>query len=459
MLALFGQQATGGGELKKLLVLLLLLAAGAGALLLWIRGPIADTTAAALKAYPVYALVRTQGETAFRGDRDSNGAAGGLRHGTRLSGPRDRWVTTPNNDTLYSSAFLDLSAGPVELDIPALPGRYHSVALMDARTDHVTVLGTRDGPVAGPRTIRIVFGDGAEGARPPADGVLTPSYRSPTRTAWLLIRVLVDGPEDLDAARAAQQGFVLRTPLQPAQPEPALLPVAPDPATLLRVANPVIAANPHLQDPALGATGHGGPADAFDRLPAWRQWLWRLLLPRMFERIREEIAAGPRNSPDGWSQTPPGIGTAAAGDGLRAAVALGGLGALPAEEAVYWSAVLDRDGADLKGGVRYRLRVPANVPARAFWSISLYERLPDGRLFYVDNPIRRHAIGNRTPGLAPDADGGLTLILDSGDPGEGANWLPTPAKGPVTVIFRAYLPENAIQKGQWRLPPIERVKP
>ena len=121
--------------------------------------------------------------------------------------------------------------------------------------------------------------------------------------------------------------------------------------------------------------------------------------------------------------------------------------------------MLDRDGAELNGGVRYRLKVPANVPARAFWSISLYERLPDGRLFYVDNPIRRYAIGNRTPGLAQDADGGLTLMLDSRDPGEGANWLPTPAKGPVTVIFRAYLPEDAIQKGQWRLPPIERVSP
>jgi hypothetical protein len=441
--------------MRKLLIALVLLAAAAGGLWLWGRGALAETSSAALKAYPVYAVARTESETRFRGQRDGSTTVGGLRHASRLSGPRDRWVTTPNNDTLYSSAFLDLSKGPAELDIPALPGRYHNVAVMDARTDNWLLLGTRDGE-QGPRTVRLVFGDGAEGERPPEGDRIVTTYRSPTDRVWLLIRVLVDGPEDLAAAQAAQKGFVLRAP-PAAEGEPQTLPVAPDPATLLKVANPIIAANPHLQDPALAATGYGGAADAFETLPAWRQWLWRIVLPRMFERLREEVAAGPRQSPDGWSRTPAGIGTADAPDGLRAAVALAGLGALPADEAVYWSAVLDKDGADLSGGTRYRLKVPPNVPAGAFWSLSMYERLPDGRLFFVDNPIQRYTVGNRTPGLTPDADGGLTLILAPTDPGPGANWLPTPPKGPITVIFRAYLPEPAIQQAQWRLPPIERV--
>lgn len=441
--------------MRKLLVALLLLGAAAGGLWLWARGPIAETSAAALKAYPVYAVARTSSETRFRGQLDGSTEVAGLRDVSRLSGPRDRWVTTPNNDTLYSSAFLDLSQGPAELDIPALPGRYHSVAVMDARTDNWLVLGTRDGADA-PRTIRLVFGDGPAGERPQDGSRLATTYRSPSDRVWLLIRTLVDGPGDLAAARAAQQGFVLRAQA-PVEATPAVLPVTPDPATLLKIANPVIAANPHLQDLALVDTGYGGRADAFDTLPAWRQWLWRIVLPRMFERLRAEIAAGPRNSPDGWSRTPAGIGTADAPDGLRAAVALGGLGALPADEAVYWSAVLDSDGAELAGGARYRLKVPPEVPARAFWSLSLYERLPDGRLFFADNPIRRYTLGNRTPGLVRDADGGLTLILAHSDPGPDANWLPTPAKGPITVIFRAYLPEPAIQQAEWRLPPIERL--
>ena len=444
--------------MRKLLFALLLLGAVGTGLWMWGRGAVADTTAAALKAYPVYALARTDSETRFRATQDGSSEAGGLRHVSRLSGPRDRWVTTPNNDTFYSSAFVDLSAGPAEIDIPALGSRYHSVAVMDARTDNWLVLGSRDA-ADGPRTIRLQFGDGAEGARPP-EGVST--YRSPTNRVWVLIRVLVDGPEDLAAARAAQMGFVLRATAAPgpAQPsEATLLPAVPDPATLLRVANRIIAANPHLADAALADTGYGGAGDAFDALPAWRQWLWRLVLPRLFERIRAEIAAGPRSSPDGWSKSPPGIGTAAASDPLRAAVALGGLGALPADEAVYWSAVLDKDGDELAGGTRYRLKVPPDVPVRAFWSLSMYERLPDGRLFFVDNPINRFTVGNRTPGLVRDPDGGLTLILSSTDPGPGANWLPTPPKGPITVIFRAYLPEPAVTRAEWRLSPIEKDRP
>jgi hypothetical protein len=237
-----------------------------------------------------------------------------------------------------------------------------------------------------------------------------------------------------------------------------VLPVLPDPAMLLRRANPLIAENLHLQDPSLAATGYGGGAEAFDSLPVWRQWLWRILLPRLFERMKAGIAGGSKATGDGWSASPPGIGTADATDTIRAAVALGGLGALPKEEAVYWSATLDRDGAELDGGQRYRLTIPAEVPAGAFWSLSMYERLPDGRLFYVDNPIQRFAIGDRTPDLTRNPDGSLTLTIQAADPGDKAlNWLPAPKAGPFTLTFRAYRPEAPILSGTWRLPAVERL--
>ena len=52
-------------------------------------------------------------------------------------------VTSPNNDTLYSRAMLDLSRGPVELILPPSGDRYLSVALMDMFTNNFAVLGTR----------------------------------------------------------------------------------------------------------------------------------------------------------------------------------------------------------------------------------------------------------------------------------------------------------------------------
>ena len=440
--------------MKRFLLVLLALAALLMAGWLLLRQPVADTTRAALKAYPVYSFVRTRNDTLLRLAHAGESGSNRLVHRGDLSGPRDRWITTPNNDTLYSTAFFDLASGPVELALPKGDGRYYSVAVMNARTDNDVVLRETEGD----GRVIIAFGDGKPGA--PAGAEEPRRLSVATDEAWLLIRTLVDGEADLPAARAVQQGFVLNVPPASVRPprDAAALPVLPDPATLLQRANPLIAANPHLQDKSLAATGYGGGADAFDGLPLWRQWLWRLLLPRIFEQMKAVIAQGSLATGDGWSASPPGLGTAEASDAVRAGVALAGLGALPATEAVYWSATQDAARADLDGANRYSLTIPANVPARAFWSLSMYERLPDGRLFYVDNPIDRYAVGNRTRGLTPNADGSLTLILSPQDPGGGANWLPTPKAARFTLVFRAYRPDAPILSGSWRLPAVERLK-
>ncbi len=442
--------------MRKLLILLLVLALLLVGGWMWIRVPIGQTTTAALKAYPVYSLVRTRNETLLRAAHAGESGSNRLVHRSELSGPRDRWVTTPNNDTLYSSAFLDLASGPVKLTVPKGDGRYFSAAVMDARTDNNFILRETDGE----GTVTIEFGDGKARALPPAgDGGRR--YAVSTKEAWLLIRVLVDGAADLPAARAVQQGFGLTVPSETVRPprQAVVLPVLPDPALLLRQANPVIAGNRHLQEPALAATGYGRGAAVFDELPVWRQWMWRLLLPRIFEKMKAGIADGSRISGDGWSKSPPGIGSADASDAVRAAVALGGLGALPTEEAVYWSATQDSAGQELDGSKRYTLIIPAEVPARAFWSLSMYERMPDGRLFYVGNPLDRYAVGNRSTGLAHKEDGSLALVMSPTDPGPGANWLPTPKSGNFTLIFRAYRPGPAILSGAWRLPPVKRTEP
>ncbi|HEX2244100.1 MAG TPA: DUF1254 domain-containing protein, partial [Gammaproteobacteria bacterium] len=59
-----------------------------------------------------------------------------IAHVPALADHTSRTVTTPNADTLYSSARLDLSAGPVTIVLPASRERYLSVALMDAYTNN-----------------------------------------------------------------------------------------------------------------------------------------------------------------------------------------------------------------------------------------------------------------------------------------------------------------------------------
>jgi hypothetical protein len=115
--------------------------------------------------FPVYEMVRTRQETLARGKATGQGGVNRFAHRRGLSDHTARGVTTPNNDTLYSSAWLDLSTGPVLLDVPASRDRYLSVALMDLFSDNFFYAGTR---ASGGRAGRfLVAGPSWRGAVPP----------------------------------------------------------------------------------------------------------------------------------------------------------------------------------------------------------------------------------------------------------------------------------------------------
>jgi hypothetical protein len=62
-------------------------------------------------------------------------------HMRRLADHTARAVTTPNNDTFYSTAQVDLSEGPVTLTLPPSGDRYLSVQFMDAYSNTFAILG------------------------------------------------------------------------------------------------------------------------------------------------------------------------------------------------------------------------------------------------------------------------------------------------------------------------------
>jgi hypothetical protein len=83
----------------------------------------------------------------------------------------------------------------------------------------------------------------------------------------------------------------------------------------------------------------------------------------------------------------------------------------------------------------------------------MYE-LPQSLL--VANPIHRYLINSpMLPGLAKDADGGITLYVQHESPGAGkeSNWLPAP-KGPFRAVLRIYWPEPPALDGSWKQPPM-----
>ena len=95
-------------------------------------------------------------------------------------------------------------------------------------------------------------------------------------------------------------------------------------------------------------------------------------------------------------------------------------------------------------------------PAKNFWSWTMY-KLPQRWL--VDNPINRYSIGSSTPGLKKDKDGSITIYFQATSPGKDkeSNWLPAP-EGPFWLVLRTYGPGKTILNKSWKVPPVKRAK-
>ncbi|MDT9592796.1 DUF1214 domain-containing protein [Nocardioides zeae] len=137
---------------------------------------------------------------------------------------------------------------------------------------------------------------------------------------------------------------------------------------------------------------------------------------------------------------------------LRAAVAMAQIYVNPVEEATYPVAEVDERGEPLDGAQHsYTVSFAADdpPPAQAFWSLTVYHRA--GLL--VENPLGRHAVGDRTPGLRRESDGSLRVEVSADPPPGGvANWLPAP-RGPFRLMLRLYHPTDVA----WSPPPVVRA--
>lgn len=371
-------------------------------------------------------------------------------HARTLAGPASRGVTTPNNDTLYSSAWVDLTKGPITLTLPRTGDRYISVAGMNMFTDNDFILGTRTTGGEGGRFT--VVGPGQAGSGPNTVRLATPH-------GWILSRILVDGEGDLPAVRALQDQLAIAGPAVTPPTTVFANRQAPAAEYFASVAELLRANPPPGTDGALfarvaplGLTGAGGfDAKRFNAVQIAE------IEAGVVEGRQALRTARVGGATQGWNYPRSNLGFYGQDYALRAAVALGGLAALPGAEAMYMNPVADQ-GRMFTGAGPYVLRFPADrMPAvDAFWSLTMYEATPEGQFFLTENAIKRYAIGDRTPTLKKNADGSLDLWIARSDPGgdRTGNWLPAPAQGPFTVSFRAYLPKPEMLDGRYRLPPI-----
>ena len=141
---------------------------------------------------------------------------------------------------------------------------------------------------------------------------------------------------------------------------------------------------------------------------------------------------------------------------LRMAGAVLGIYGNSQEEAIYPMYLVDAAGAPLDASKNaYTLHFPPDKlpPVDFFWSLTLYA-LPTGLLHA--NVLNRYLINSpMLPSLVRDADGGLTIHIQSGSPSADreANWLPAPI-GPFYMAMRLYGPQQAAVTGAWKQPPL-----
>lgn len=377
-----------------------------------------------------------------------------IGHSAQRWTARDRDFVTPANDLLYSNAWLDLRRGPVLIDVPAQTGRFFVLELLDAWTNNFHNIGPRNAPMEGARFALVGPGYSPSDA-PPGSIVL----ESPSSLVWLLGRVLVDSDADLPEARAFQQGIRIHGSPAPER-------------------HASVARWQDSGDPALDFIANLGRALADFPAPSSQRGVFALLTdsahvpltpeagprgmrPQVQEGVRQGHAAALQMI-DAYTRSPSRAAWRYStrlgryGDDLmlRAATAHRGLAALAADTALYLTTDYDHEGQLLHGRHLYRIRFKdgGQLPADAFWSITLY----GADRFLAANPLNRFALGNRSA-LERDADGALTLYVSRREPpGPQSNWLPAP-DGAFYLMLRLYYPQQRMLEGQYEFPEMERL--
>ena len=127
----------------------------------------------------------------------------------------------------------------------------------------------------------------------------------------------------------------------------------------------------------------------------------------------------------------------------------------PGIGSTYLGGYRDKDDDWLDGGRYYTLRVPANVPAKRFWSVTVYHN--DTR--YLIQNKQKIADRSSRMDLIKNEDGSITIYFGPKPPkGKEKNWIPTnPGEGWFSY-FRLYGPLEAYFDRSWKLPDFEKVK-
>ena len=394
-----------------------------------------------------------------------------------VSGPQTRFVS-PNVDVLFSIAVCNLADGPIVLRVGDSAGRYYVLQFLDPWTHNFAYVGRRaTGTQAGQY---LIAPPGYQGPVP--QGMVL--IRAPAPLFAIVGRVAVDDEHHLEEVHRVQDGFELQ-PLLPSraavslatsipQPDPTvapalrfwerlrvLLPAFPPPAAdlvwmqqlaplgLLQTRSPYADADPALARTLVAAEQEARrkmDAAARNGLPVVNGWS---ATAHSFDYNLDFFELGTRNEAR-WKMS-----DRAAAHRQRALATRFGLWGNHGYEAAFFQVWVDAAAQQLNGAHRYEWTLPKPPPARAFWSLTMYD-VPD--FYLVANSIQRYCISGATRGLRFADDGSLTLTIQHMHPGpdKQANWLPSPP-GDFRPLLSMFEPQDEALDPGFVLPAIRRL--
>jgi hypothetical protein len=389
-----------------------------------------------------------------------------------------RDVTAPNADTLYATAWIDVSKEPWILSLPDMKGRYFLFPMLDGWTNVFQVPGKR---TTGTKAQKYaITGPGWSGTLPA--GVT--EYKSPTGMVWILGRIYSTGtPADYKAVHALQDQ-VSAVPLSAYgkryKPEPGKVDATIDMKMAVREQVNAMEAAAYFK--LFAELLKANPPAAEDAPMVAKLAKIGLVLGQDFDAskldapVAKGVAGAPKPAQElimGWLK-----GGIAAGDfklehgwlfttktGLygrsylqRALITAIGLGANRPQDAIYPTS----EGPDAlkkySGAKKYVMRFEKGhlPPVEGFWSLTMY----NADYFFVDNPLNRYTLSQRNK-LRANADGSIDLYIQNESPGKDkeSNWLPAP-KEDFILMMRLYWPKEkppTILDGSWKIPEVKEA--
>ncbi len=427
-------------------------------------------------AYPMVLLDTTRTQS---GHLDNT-----LYHARTFAEPTDTNVVRPNVDTLYSSAYLNLSKGPLTLTLPDMGDRYYMIQLMDAWTDTFADMGTRTSGNARQKFMIVP---------PNWTGTIRNNnvniIKAPTDRVWLLGRIYSDGTTaDLKivnqlqnemhltkSASSASESATLAEADEEAGDEdttvggttssnsgltPPQIVAQMDAETFFTAFANIMKQNkPHAEDWPMRALMnkigiYPGSSFRFSSLSTDTQSALNTAVTDALTVIAKNIPAIQPGTVENntWLFNTLFLGSYGAAYPYRAFMALYGLGANLTDDAIYPSATISLDGSAHTYTIHFASgQLP---PVNGFWSITMYT----SRGYLYANSINKYAFRS-ADSFVTNSDGSIDLYIQNqppSDPGlQASNWLPCPAAA-FAMNLRMYWPSTQILYGtsSWKMPAI-----